>query len=87
MANLLCTAVDLFILCMFARIVLSWFPLDSGGIAAQAASLLYRVTEPVLGPVRKMMPPIGVGGMGLDLSPMVVLLLLNFLVKPILCVG
>lgn len=70
---------------MFARIVLSWFPLDSGGIAAQIASVLYRVTEPVLGPIRRMLPPIGVGGMGLDLSPMIVLMVLSFLVKPVVC--
>ncbi len=85
MAGLLCTITDIFTLCMFARIILSWFPLDSGGLAAQAASVLYNVTEPVLGPIRRLLPPVGIGGMGFDLSPMIVLLLLNFLVKPIVC--
>ncbi len=35
-------------------------------------SALYAVTEPVLGPLRRMLPPLGMGGMGLDLSPLVV---------------
>ena len=85
MGRILCTLTDLFTICMFARIVLSWFPLESGGLASQAASVLYSVTEPVLGPIRRMLPPVGVGGMGFDLSPMIVLLLLNFLIKPIVC--
>jgi YggT family protein len=36
---------------------------------------LYRVTEPVLRPVRRMLPPMG----GLDLSPMIVILAIYFL--------
>ncbi len=84
MVRILCTVTDIFIICMFIRIILSWFPLESGGIAAQAASVLYSVTEPVLGPIRRMLPPVGVGDMGFDLSPMIVLLLLNFLVKPLI---
>ena len=32
------------------------------------------VTEPVLGPLRRALPPLRVGGMGLDLSPLVALL-------------
>jgi YggT family protein len=35
-------------------------------------SVLYSLTEPVLGPVRRIIPPMGFGGMGLDLSPIVV---------------
>jgi len=31
------------------------------------------VTEPVLGPVRRAIPPIGMGGMGFDLSPIIVI--------------
>jgi YggT family protein len=40
------------------------------------ARFLKRITEPVLAPIRRVVPPIQAGGGYLDLSPMVVLLLL-----------
>jgi YggT family protein len=43
-------------------------------------NLLYRLTEPVFAPVRRVLPPMG----GLDLAPLVVLLIINFIIVPIL---
>jgi YggT family protein len=40
---------------------------------AQIFSFLYTITEPVLGPIRRAIPPIGMGGMGFDLSPIIVI--------------
>jgi YggT family protein len=77
----LCRLVDLYVVCVFARIILSWFPLSPGGLVASVADFLVAITEPVLGPVRRMLPPVGVGGMGLDLSPIIVLLLLRIVVQ------
>jgi len=37
---------------------------------ASVAQFLYRITEPVLAPVRRVLPPMG----GLDLSPLVVII-------------
>jgi YggT family protein len=83
--DLLCRIGQLYILAMIARIILSWFPVSPGGIMASIFSFLYSITEPVLGPVRRMLPPVGVGGMGLDLSPIIVLLVLQILVLPAVC--
>jgi YggT family protein len=69
---------------MFARIILSWFPIAPGTAMASVFSLLYAVTEPVLGPIRRVIPPMGVGGMGLDLSPMIVSFGL-FFIRSIVC--
>ena len=57
---------------MFARIILSWFPIEPGSGMAQVYGFLYAITEPVLGPIRRIIPPLGMGGMGLDLSPLIV---------------
>lgn len=38
---------------------------------------LYRLTEPVMGPVRRLLPNLG----GIDISPVIVLLLIGFLRK------
>jgi len=79
-----CLALQLYILALFARIILSWFPISPGTAMASVFSALYAVTEPVLGPVRRMLPPIGMGGMGLDFSPIIVTFAFQFLLVPLL---
>jgi len=71
--GLVCSLLNLYLILLFARIILSWFPVSPGGTMAQIFSFLYTVTEPVLGPVRRAIPPIGMGGMGFDLSPIIVI--------------
>ena len=66
---IICRLLDLYLLAVFARIILSWFPLAPGGIAAQLFSFLYSITEPVLGPIRRAIPSIGM----FDLSPIIVI--------------
>jgi YggT family protein len=79
LGSLLCTLLQLYVLLLFGRIILSWFPISPGSGLATVFSALYSVTEPVLGPVRRMLPPIGIGGMGLDLSPIIVLFAVQIL--------
>ena len=83
--GLICLIGQLYYFALFARIILSWFPLQPDGAGAQAFSLLYTVTEPVLGPVRRMLPQMGMGGMALDLSPLIVIFVFRLLLLPALC--
>ena len=69
---LICRLLQLYLIVMFARIILSWFPINPGSGLASVYGFLYSITEPVLGPIRRVIPPLGMGGMGLDLSPLVV---------------
>ena len=66
---MICTLLNLYVLIVFVRIILSWFPLQPGGLGAQAFSLVYSVTEPVLGPLRRAIPAIGM----FDISPIIVI--------------
>lgn len=68
-----------FYLLLTARILLTWFPARSGGLLADIIDVLNSLTEPLLAPIRKILPPIPMGAMYLDLSPLILLLLLNFL--------
>jgi YggT family protein len=68
----ICWLIQAYVIILFARIILSWFPLSPGGGMSTVYEFLYKLTEPVLGPIRRIIPPIGMGGMGLDLSPMIV---------------
>ncbi|MBC8170550.1 MAG: YggT family protein [Anaerolineae bacterium] len=55
---------------LLGRILISWFPdIDRSNPIVQ---FLFDATEPVLRPIREMLPPSGFGG--LDLSPMVVVI-------------
>jgi len=55
---------------ILARILISWIPVDRNN---RFVILLYDITEPILGPIRRVMPSLG----GLDLSPMIALILVE----------
>jgi YggT family protein len=57
---------------IFARIILSW--IDQGG-QSRITQILYEITEPILLPIRRIMPNTGM----FDLSPMVAIILLQLL--------
>ena len=69
--RIVCIGLQLYIYAVFGRIILSWFPISPGSPLAPIFSLLYNITEPVLGPMRRMLPMVNAGGMGIDLSPIV----------------
>lgn len=73
---LLSTALLLFALVLVARMVLDWVGLLAGGGSTwsiRARRLTHRVTEPVLAPVRRVLPPVRIGTVALDLAFTVVL--------------
>jgi YggT family protein len=75
--------LQLYIIVIFVRVILSWFPISPESPLAAVYRFVYAITEPVLGPIRRVMPGVGFGGMGLDFSPIIVLLLLQIIVIPI----
>ena len=68
---------------LFPRALLSWFPASPGSTLASINSVLYRLTEPVLGPVRRLLPPVRAGGFGIDLSFIIVFFGIQLIVIPI----
>ena len=73
--------LQVFLFSLLARIVLSWFPPSGQGALETIRELLFRLTEPVLAPIRNLLPPLRIGGMGLDLSPLVVFLALEIIMS------
>lgn len=71
--KLVILTLNVYTFSIFVQAILSW--VGPGG-NNPAASLLWQVNEPVMRPARRIMPPIG----GLDLSPLVVILLLQAVV-------
>ncbi len=68
--TLLGYALTLFILVLIVRMVLDWTGLVAGGPskATRARELTHAWTEPVIAPVRRRLPPLRAGGIGLDLA-------------------
>ena len=75
MAYILHQVIWLYTLAIIGRILLSYFPLQPGGFMAQIFNVLYTITEPVLGPARRMIPPIGM----FDFSPIIVIFALQII--------
>ncbi|MFY9632690.1 MAG: YggT family protein [Candidatus Cybelea sp.] len=73
LAQLLSRAVQLYTILLFVYAIVSWFPdLRRGRWVYYLASII----EPVLNPIRRVIPPIG----GLDIAFLVLLLILQFVV-------
>ena len=68
MTGFILLLLQLYLLILVGRAVMSWFPLRSGGVAASVNTTLFTLTEPVLRPVRRVVPRTGM----IDLSFMVV---------------
>ncbi|MGL4564191.1 MAG: YggT family protein [Halioglobus sp.] len=64
--------VNMYFFALLAMIILSWV---AAGSRHPAIYLLYQITEPVMAPFRKVLPPMG----GLDLSPILVFVLINII--------
>jgi YggT family protein len=64
--------VNIYFFALLAMIILSWIAQGSNNAAIY---LLHQITEPVMAPVRKALPPMG----GMDFSPILVFILINVL--------
>ena len=80
----ICWVASLYLLIVFLRVIMSWFPIDPYGTTAKGYLVLLRLTEPVLGLLRRVIPPIRTGRAAFDLSPMIVMIALIVL-RQIVC--
>jgi YggT family protein len=68
MGDVIAWLLTVYLVILAGRAVLSWFPVRSGTFLAGLNALLFDLTEPVLRPVRRVIPPAGM----IDLSFIVV---------------
>lgn len=72
MKSIVCIAGSIYILILLCRVVFSWIPVEPDSPWQRLNELCFRMTEPILAPVRNLVPVVQIGGMGLDLSFMIV---------------
>lgn len=75
LTDLLAIALNIFTFVLVARILITWIPnIDPYHPVVQ---MLFQITEPVLEPARKLIPPIGM----IDVSPIVVFFVIRVLIE------
>lgn len=62
---------------ILARVLLSWFPIAPNN---PLVTFLHEITEPILSPLRRVIPPLGM----IDITPIVALLLIQVLQAAVL---
>ena len=77
--SILCAALQIYWIVVVARIVMEWIPVSYDHPLARLRSILRSATEPVLAPLRSALPPVRLGGVGLDLSPIILLVTISLL--------
>ena len=66
-----------YIILIFIRVLLSWIPRMPYNPALRAVvDFVHQVTDPYLNIFRRLLPPLGGGGMAIDLSPILAIILL-----------
>ena len=82
---LIITVIQLYTYIVIATVIISWLIAFNvvnlhNPVVRQVAYILGQLTEPLLDPIRRTLPSLG----GLDISPVILLLLLYFLQRLIL---
>jgi YggT family protein len=80
----LAALVEIYVIIMIIYAFSSWIPTQPGSGMARAVGILATVCEPVLRPLRRLIPPVRAGGMAIDLSVIIVIVVAQVVVVPIL---
>jgi len=73
LAAVINAAFNVLFILIIARVILSWIPIGSPN--NPIINFIYEVTEPILGPIRKLIPIL----LPLDFSPIIAIILINLL--------
>ena len=77
--NPLVLLLNLVTIVFIARALVSWFPIGFDSPFRPVVDGLYRITEPVLAPIRRVLPSMG----GLDFSVLIVIFGIRLLLVPL----
>lgn len=77
LVNFIVILARVFNIAILIRILLSWMPMNTdNNVLITIRELVFSVTEPILQPIRRVVPPVS----GLDLSPMIAIILIQLVV-------
>ncbi len=70
LANFINIFAEVLSIAIFVRAIISWFPIGQGNALVV---ILNQITDPILLPLRRVIPPIGM----MDITPLVAIILLR----------
>ncbi len=79
MSSVLLIILEIYVFVLFGRVIFSWIRPDPSTFLGQINGVLLTLTEPVVGPVRRVMPSLG----PFDFSVLVVLLVIQMVLIPL----
>jgi YggT family protein len=87
MVGLIVLLLELFLLALIVYSLLSWYlayaRVSYDSPAFKVNKVLSAVCDPVLRPIRRLIPPLRVGGVGLDLSVLILFLVIQIILIPL----
>jgi YggT family protein len=81
--GIICALLNIYLLAVLGVIILSWFPLRPGGFPHRIFGYLRAVVDPVLSPLRRVLPRLG----SLDFSPVILILGIGIIARLVGCTG
>lgn len=85
--GLLILILQIYFYAVLVWVILSWIPTSSGHPLGKVSMFLDRIIFPVIMPLRRVIPPLRIGGGMLDLTPIVLLIGINLLIRLIANIG
>jgi YggT family protein len=75
--GLICAIANIYVLIVIARTISTFFPISSGSPFLPVVDFLYKATEPVFAPIRRVLPTVG----PFDFTPVVVIIGVNIIAR------
>jgi YggT family protein len=73
--------LQLYIVILLVRIIFTWFPISPWSSMGKVVQFFARLTDPILVPLRRIIPPLRVGGAAIDLSPLILFFALEIVIS------
>lgn len=77
--SIICWLLQIYFLAVLAWVILSWVQVSSVHPLGRVQVFLDRIIYPIILPLRRILPPLRLSGMALDLSPLVLMLGISLL--------
>jgi uncharacterized protein YggT (Ycf19 family) len=87
LVGIIVLVLQLYFYAVLAWVVLSWIPVSPGHPLGRVSLFLDRLVFPVILPLRRIIPPLRLGGGMLDLSPIVLLIGVRILISVVARIG
>jgi YggT family protein len=78
--ELIASLIEIYFYAVLVWVILSWIQVSSTHPLGRIQFFLDRIIYPVILPIRRVLPPIRIGGGALDLSPIVLLVGLRIVI-------